>query len=109
MICQRCGCCCITMPVVICIDGRAKFKPDGVQCPYLSFEGNVASCSAHDEPWFQKSPCFTYGNPDLDPDYAGTRNRPCRVGELMMKNEPKYQDVPKAGELEDLDEWPEDI
>ena len=87
MICQRSGRCCISMMVVIRIGDRAKLKPDGVQCPHLSYDGLDAKCSVHNETWYKDSPCFVYGNPDKDPDYAHTRRSPCRIGEMFRKPE----------------------
>ena len=64
--------------------GQWRMKPDGVRCPHLTFGGTKASCAVHSEPWFTETPCHTYGNPDIDPDFVITRDRPCRVGQLIQ-------------------------
>lgn len=112
MICQRSGRCCFSMDVVIRIGDRAKLKPGGVLCPHLTFDGVMASCAVHQEPWFKETPCHVYGNPDIDPDYYHTRNRPCRMGEAIQQNGGLFKVFPndehktiKAEELEDLGPW----
>lgn len=86
MICQRSGTCCTTMDVIIRVGDRYKMKPGGVQCPHLQWEGNQASCAVHEEPWYKDMPCFVYGNPDIDPDFAPKRGRPCLVGEMQQRS-----------------------
>jgi len=99
MICQRSGYCCITMPVVVIVPTskhgewmpppqpsyRAYFKDGSVRCTNLIFDGPEASCNVHDEPWYKHTPCFTYGNPDLDPDFIPKIGRPCPVGQAVLK------------------------
>jgi hypothetical protein len=77
MICGRSGYCCVWCSVAIIIDGRIKMKPGGVRCPHLQFgEDGKAACAVHDKPWYEITPCFAYGNPDIDPDHVGVQ-RPC--------------------------------
>ena len=85
MICQRCGSCCVTMAVVIRVGDNAMMHPGGAMCPHLSFEGPLAACAVHDEPWFKGTPCDIYGNPDYDPDFANKRGRPCPVGKMIQE------------------------
>lgn len=111
MICQRCGLCCVTMPVVINVDGRAKAKIHDVACPHLEL-GKQAVCKAHEEPWYENSPCHTYGNSYRDPDFFPKRGRPCPVGSKIMQTGGLRVLFPqlrwaKPSELEDLDAWPE--
>jgi len=86
MKCQRCGLCCVTMPVAINVRGRARMKPGDVACPHLSFEGTVASCAVHDQPFFSKPscPCHVYGNGSIDPDFYPKLGKPCSVGALIQ-------------------------
>lgn len=84
MICQRCGLCC-TFMVPIRIGDNVVLKPDGVYCPHLSFDGTLAQCAVHGEPWYPDTPCNVYGNPDCDPDFEIKRGRPCPVGKLMQQ------------------------
>lgn len=117
MLCQRSGSCCITMPVVVPVwtdEGvRARFKPGGVPCPHLSYEGSTASCAVHDRPEYVGSPCWIYGNPDVDPDFASKRGRPCQVGKLIQEHggvpliSPEHLSKRiREDELEDLGPWP---
>lgn len=116
MICQRSGQCCITMAVIIPGPSkgglRALMKPGMSRCPYLSFNvNNKASCAVHDLPFFKGSPCWVYGNPDVDPDFEVKRGRPCLVGKHLRANEVKTQDVyatTTLGQLEDLGPWSEE-
>lgn len=104
MICQRCGNCCVTMMVLVADPEtqRFKMKPSGGVCPNLSIgEDGEASCAVHDEPWYSSTPCFTYGNPDQDPDYALKRGRPCRVGEMFRE---QRLDVTEGAERKTFDE-----
>lgn len=111
MICQRSGNCCLTMPVVIRVGDRAKLKPGGVVCPHLSFDGTEASCGVHDEPWYKDTPCYVYGNPDIDPDFAVKRGRPCMVGQYIQQRgglkvvNPQAANTIAAEDLEDLGPW----
>lgn len=112
MICQRSGLCCVTMDVVVRIGDRAKLKPGGYQCPHMKFEGTQAACGVHDEPWYKDTPCFVYGNPDIDPDYAPKRGRPCPVGELIQKKgglkvvrPDLFHEIADPDKMEDLGPW----
>jgi hypothetical protein len=101
MICQRCGNCCVTMDVVIHVNGKAYMKSGGA-CPYLRFSGNEASCAAHDEPWYKGSPCDIYGNPDYDPDFEHKRGKPCPVGKLIQERGGLRPEVRTPILIEDL-------
>ena len=86
MLCQRSGVCCITMPVVIVFDGRLKEKPGNVKCPNLLFDDSgAASCAVHETTWYHHTPCFRYGNADVDPDFLGKRGHPCGVGKMLRQ------------------------
>ena len=98
------------MPVAINVNGRVLLKGDG-RCPHLSFNGTTASCAVHDKPWFKKSPCFAYGNADIDPDFASKKGRPCAVGALiqsrgLLATRPGYAEPLKVEDLEDVGPWP---
>lgn len=114
MICQRCGICCVTMPVIINVDGRAKAKPHDKACPHLQLVGLCSTiCTVHAEPWYEGSPCHTYGNSDVDPDFANKRGLPCPVGMAIKDNGGLKKHSPglvwaKPEELEDYGEWPEE-
>jgi hypothetical protein len=93
---------------------RAKMKPGGKACPHLSYEGSEASCGVHDKPEYKGSPCWIYGNPDVDPDFAAKRGRPCLVGKLVKDRGGSLKMLPslewaKMEELEDLGPWQERI
>jgi hypothetical protein len=112
MICQRCGNCCITMAVVIRIEDKAVLKPEGRQCPHLSFEGSQACCAVHGESWFKGSPCHIYGNSNYDPDFLPKRGKPCPIGKLFQEHgglSAKRKIPPHASEKElyDCGSWPE--
>jgi hypothetical protein len=112
MICVRCGHCCFSMPVIINVNGRAKMKPHDTPCPHLELSGEDATiCKVHGEPWYEGSPCHTYGNSDVDPDFAHKKGRQCLVG-LAVKEQggmKKLVDMtwrPNVEDLQDLGEWP---
>jgi hypothetical protein len=116
MLCQRCGLCCYTMGVAIMYEVRDRglmgvWKRDYEACPHLSFDGVTARCAVHDRPEYKGSPCWTYGNPDVDPDFASKRGRPCMVGEAVLEQGGLYKIHPKARqvamELQILGPWPE--
>lgn len=71
-------------------------KRTGVRCPHLQFEGETASCAVHDEPWYEKTPCFVYQNSDIDPDYFGKGDQPCKMGPYIKKQHslPIYGEPP---------------
>lgn len=105
------------MPVIIPVPTRkglhAAMKPGDVRCPYLSFDWRMqASCAIHNLPFFKNSPCWTYGNPDVDPDFESRRGRPCRVGKhlrsLLGTNHTEGIPTATLGELEDMGPWPEE-
>lgn len=121
MICQRSGNCCITMGVAIPVqvngEWRARWKPHGVKCPHLSFEGSQAACAVHSEPVYQGSPCWTYGNHKADIDFANSERRPCGPGELIQKRGGLLKVLPTtagapqatAEELDDIGPWVQSI
>lgn len=80
MICQRCGNCCFSMFVVIREGDRYRAKPGQILCPYLTWEGTKATCLVHEEPWYKDTPCHTYGNSKIDPDFYCKAGKPCRIG-----------------------------
>jgi hypothetical protein len=92
---------------------RACWKPGGRACPYLSYEGPQATCAAHDKTEYKGSPCWTYGNSEVDPDYAPKQGRPCTVGEYVRREgglplmNPTVLDPISVDELEDCGPWPE--
>ncbi len=93
MICQRTGWCCIGLDVVVVLKEDdfgsnlgLYFKPGGVQCPNLTFDGEKASCGVHDEPWYSQTPCFNYQNADVDPDFAHRKGQPCMLGPFTVKS-----------------------
>lgn len=112
MICQRCGNCCITMPVIIPVpteEGLRMCRKLVGKCPNLSFDEHMeASCAVHDLPEYEGSPCWTYGNSDVDPDFYPQQGRPCRVGQYIKSNGgPKWDREFTTDELEDFGPWPE--
>jgi hypothetical protein len=112
MICQRCGHCCLMCSVVVVVNGRAKLKPSGIVCPNLTIaDDGTTSCKVHDEPWYKYTPCFSHGNPDIDPDYAANPSRPCAIGVCCRSKENWVTTLRKAQsvdeELEDLGPYPE--
>jgi len=88
MLCQRCGHCCVSMPVVILSLGeegpQAVFKDGNVICPHLSFTDGLACCAVHGLPEYQGSPCHIYGNAAYDPDFLLKQGKPCPVGLLLL-------------------------
>lgn len=91
MICQRSGWCCIGLEVVIIMkdeEGNYGYyaKRTGIRCPHLRFEGETASCAVHDEPWYKNTPCYAYQNSELDPDYFGKDDKPCKMGPHMKQH-----------------------
>lgn len=112
MICQRCGNCCSFCVGIITKDKRLLWKPDGVLCPHLSWDGSKAVCAVHELPAYKGSACDIYGNPEYDVDYMGTENRPCRVGtEIQKKGGLKvthphlFENRVELDDLEDLKEY----
>lgn len=91
MKCLRCGLCCFNMFVIIPFRAHiglmAAVKPGDVLCPNLKVEkgSTCYACAVHDLPEYQGSPCWTYGNSDVDPDFLAKRGQPCRVGGLVLK------------------------
>ena len=93
MICLRCGYCCINSDVIIVkkgvmeipgdvpvdeLDKYLEHKPSGVACPYLSFEGTVASCEIHDLEVYKDSPCDRHGQIE-------GKGAKCRMGRFVLE------------------------
>jgi len=117
MKCQRSGQCCITMAVIVPVwtlkGVRARYKPGDMPCPHLSYEGPISSCAVHDTPEYQGSPCWTYGNSDVDPDFLAKKGKPCPVGKLIqdqggvpLLSPERLTKRVRDFELEDLGPWP---
>jgi hypothetical protein len=91
---------------------KGALKPGHEACPHLSFDGVEACCAVHDRPEYEGSPCWTYGNPDVDPDFEIKRGRPCAVGEAVLergglrKVHPDVRQVPLVGTFKILGKWP---
>lgn len=64
---------------------KAALKPHYEACPYLGLDGDRTKCLVHKRPEYQGSPCWTYGNPDVDPDFEVKRGRPCAVGQVVLE------------------------
>jgi len=104
------------MAVAIMLDTpeglKGVHKPGHEACPHLSFDGVEACCAVHDRPEYKGSPCWTYGNPDVDPDYEGKRGRPCPVGLAVLeqgglrKVHPGAKQTSLAGLFKVLGDWP---
>jgi len=104
------------MDVVIMLDTpdglKGALKPGYEACPHLSFDGVKACCAVHGRPEYEGSPCWTYGNSEVDPDFIVKRGRPCMVGQAVLeqgglrKLHPKVKQVPLVNTFEVLGEWP---
>lgn len=107
MICQRCGNCCVTMDVVVYLNGRAILKPGNVRCPNLEADGKgTFRCAVHELPEYKGSPCWIYGNSQVDPDFICKRGKPCQVGRLWIDHKDGFPVPEHATEpLEDLGPW----
>lgn len=90
---------------------KVAWKPGFVACPHLSFDGIQARCIVHDRPEFRGSPCWIYGNSDVDPDFLHKRGKPCPVGTSYLANgglcklRPKAADPAKIEDLEIFGSW----
>lgn len=90
---------------------QVAWKPGYKACPHLSFDGMLASCAVHDRPEYLGCPCWVYGNGSVDPDFAHRRGRPCRVGEMFLKDGGYLNLRPEAAEptpvevLETIGPW----
>ena len=51
-------------------------KPTGMECPHLTWEGDVASCGIHHLPWFEATPCAEFTQ-------IGLPGEACRVGDAI--------------------------
>jgi hypothetical protein len=121
MQCLRCGYCCVAYDVIVMIEvltpkGRktlkACHKPSSIRCPRLEGpdERGQFSCKVHDRKEYKSSPCYAYGNPEIDPDYAGSEDSPCRIGAHLSAKGGliKARPMPEAadpGSLEVLGRW----
>ena len=120
MICQRSGRCCVTCGVPIGVfdptlkDWRWKLKPGMVRCPNLLLQRTgEAQCVVHEEPWYKFTPCFSHGNPDIDPDHAAFPNKPCMIGKANREsnlNVTRDADLLPPEEMKDIGplRWTED-
>jgi len=93
----------------------AMAKPPDRACPHLSFLEGKASCAVHDTSWFKKTVCHVYGNPDIDPDFAPKRGKPCRPGASILSGGGLHVTHPHLDldpmppeDMDHLGEWPED-
>jgi len=113
--CKRSGYCCIMYDVIIAIEEPdcqlgLYHKPTGVRCPHLSFEPETgdAVCAVHDEPWFPQTPCYSFNNPDIDPD-ACCHKGGCRIGPYVREKEggclAEFMQVHSKGQVERLGAW----
>jgi len=100
------------MGVVINVKGLAQYKPGNARCPHLSFKGTKAQCTVHNEEFFKSSPCHTYGNGTIDPDFYAKKGKPCPIGKLIQDkgglfvvHGAKYGKILNAGDLEYLGPW----
>ncbi|OPY51501.1 MAG: hypothetical protein A4E48_01556 [Methanosaeta sp. PtaU1.Bin060] len=71
MICLRCGNCCVYLDIAIIDPGSILpdgtidpdrsmamiFKPAGVMCPHLLFDGKTAVCTIHHLSCYRGTPC----------------------------------------------------
>ena len=87
MICLRCGHCCKNYCVIIVDDPNEGIYENNLivheghnkNCPHLlGDEPGKYSCAVHDEPWYEKTPCFAHGQIERSPD------TPCRMGEYIL-------------------------
>lgn len=114
MICQRCGTCCLTMMVIVPVkeDGQwmARMKPGDKRCPHLSFDGSQASCAIHDDPIYTDSPCWRYGNSEVDSDFWNKRGQPCPVGQTIQEaGGAPYREEFSTAKIDQMDHcgpWP---
>lgn len=98
MKCVHCGLCCVDYIVVI-IDpeyanenfnmktatenmfaGKKSFDP----CPHLYWEDHESRCRIHHFKWYNKTPCYAFGQYEENPDEV------CRLGAWILKNRPGY-------------------
>jgi hypothetical protein len=79
-------------------DLRAFLKPGNVGCPHLSFAGREASCAVYDRKEYAGSPCWVYGNSDVDPDFEMKRGKPCIIGKFYRG---RKDDLPKGAKSPD--------
>ena len=95
MKCLRCGSCCVMLDVIIVDDpelgikeDNLKHKPSGERCQHLL--GNVfgeMSCSIHDRPWYDETPCASHGQVE------SKVTNDCRTGAyvLALKSSNEYR------------------
>ena len=74
MICLRCGYCCVHLDVAILNPKSIKpdgsidpecpdpiiFKPAGLKCPHLRYEGEMAVCTIHELDCYRQTPCYQF-------------------------------------------------
>jgi hypothetical protein len=92
----------------------ACLKPGGQRCPNVRYDEGTATCAVHDEAIYQGSPCWRYGNSEVDPDFWNKRGKPCPVGEAVKRvggvpevDLSAYQEV-GVEDLHELGPWPTD-
>jgi hypothetical protein len=110
VVCQRCGACCFSMTIAIRLGERAVRKPADRLCPHLCFDGPVALCVVHAEPWFSRTRCHSYGGLDAENDCEVARDVPCSLGVLVRSTRSlrdRLRHAPRASpqDLEDLGPW----
>jgi hypothetical protein len=87
MKCLRCGYCCLNLCVVIVDDpkkgvrkGNLKWRDGKSRCQHLKGDKpGEYSCGVHDRKWYKKTPCFSHGQFEKNP------NAVCRIGEYILK------------------------
>jgi hypothetical protein len=91
----------VVIPIYTPEGVQAGLKGDGM-CPHLSLEGTKATCGVHDKPEYEGSPCWTYGNSEVDTDFISKRGKPCRVGLAVLKGGglPAFKTYLKKAEVE---------
>jgi len=104
MICLQCGCCCVTMPVIISDGVNWYWKPGDAVCPHLDCSSTRVVCGVHGEQWYKETPCFVYGNPDIDPDFIVKRGKKCSIGSALQQESFDFDRYkkPSLDELEKL-------
>lgn len=93
MKCLRCGYCC-SFPVIIVkpeyvdvfdpenlemVEEWTILKKQGEMCPHLKFQGDLATCQVHNQPWFKDSVCGRYEQIGWEDDDV------CRLGNYIKK------------------------
>lgn len=90
MKCLRCGYCCSNYFVIIVDDPEKGINEDNLichkgksECKHLKgSEPGKYSCTIHDYPWYDETPCFSHGQIEQ-------KDSNCRMGEYILKQENK--------------------